>query len=76
MFSMIDRPPATAPDSSHNGAEGSLSVQQALDDFSHLADLGFDEAIISLPNVSNPDAFDVFRDEIVPEVQKIKVAGR
>jgi hypothetical protein len=29
-----------------------------------------------MPNVSDPDAFEVFRDEIVSEVHKINVAGR
>ncbi len=61
---------------SQEGAEGSMSVQQVLDQFGHLADLGFDQGIVSLRNVSDPDAFDIFQDKIVPEVQKIKVAGR
>lgn len=56
--------------------EGSVSVQQAIDDFGRQAALGFDHPIISLRNVSEPDAFDVFRDEIVPEVRKMKAAGR
>ncbi len=61
---------------SRSGAEGSMSVQQVLDQFGHLADLGFDQGIVSLRNVSDPDAFDIFHDQIVPEVQKLKVAGR
>jgi F420-dependent oxidoreductase-like protein len=59
-----------------DGANGSISPQQAIDQFAHLAELGFDHGIISMPNVSDPDAFDVFRDQIAPEVHKIKVAGR
>ena len=53
-----------------------IKSQQAIDQFAHLAELGFDHGIISMPNVSDPDAFDVFRDQIVSEVHKIKVAGR
>jgi F420-dependent oxidoreductase-like protein len=56
--------------------QGSMSPQQALDDLAKQAEMGFDEAIISLPNVSEPDAFDIFRDEVVPEAKKIPVAGR
>jgi hypothetical protein len=56
--------------------EGSESVQQAIDGFGKQAELGFDHPIISLRNVSEPDAFDVFRDEIVSEVHKMTAAGR
>jgi F420-dependent oxidoreductase-like protein len=59
-----------------NGAEGSMSPQQVIDEIGHLAELGFDQAIMSLRNVSDPDAFDVFRDVIEPEVRKIRPAGR
>lgn len=59
-----------------DGADGSITAQQAIDHIGHLADLGFDQAIMSLRNVSDPNAFDIFRDEIEPEVRKIKPAGR
>jgi F420-dependent oxidoreductase-like protein len=59
-----------------DGANGSMSAQQAIDHIGHQAGLGFDQAIMSLRNVSDPDAFDIFRDEIEPEVRKIKTAGR
>lgn len=57
-----------------DGAQGSISPQQAIDQFGKLAELGFDQALISLPNVSHPDAFDVFRDVVAPAVHKITVA--
>jgi F420-dependent oxidoreductase-like protein len=59
-----------------NGGEGSISPQEAIDQFGHLAEMGIDQGIISLGNVSEPDAFDVFRDRVVPAVRQIKVAGR
>ncbi len=58
-----------------DGQEGK-SPQEAIDYFGNLAQLGFDHALISMPNVSHPDAFDVFRDEIVPAVHEITPAGR
>ncbi|HET6314255.1 MAG TPA: LLM class F420-dependent oxidoreductase [Chloroflexia bacterium] len=53
-----------------------MSPQQAIDYFGNLAQLGFDHALISMRNVSHPDAFDVFRDEVVPAVHEITPAGR
>jgi F420-dependent oxidoreductase-like protein len=55
-----------------NGAQGSISVQEAIDHFGKLAEMGFDQALVSLPNASHPDAFDVFRDEVAPAVHAIK----
>ena len=61
----------------HDGkAEHSMSPQQIIDDFGKQAEMGFDQGIISMANVSAPDAFDVLRDEVVPEVHKIRPAGR
>jgi F420-dependent oxidoreductase-like protein len=56
--------------------EMAMSPQQAIDYFGNLAQLGFDHALISMRNVSHPDAFDVFRDEVVPAVHEITPAGR
>jgi hypothetical protein len=61
---------------SRDGREGTISPQQAIDQFGKLAELGFDHGLISLGNVSHPDTFDVFRDEIVPAVHNLKTAGR
>jgi F420-dependent oxidoreductase-like protein len=58
-----------------DGREGSMTPQQALDYFGHAASLGVDQAIFSMPNVSQPDAFEVFA-ELSPEIHKIPVAGR
>ncbi|MGA7730704.1 MAG: LLM class F420-dependent oxidoreductase [Chloroflexia bacterium] len=53
-----------------DGSEGSMSPQQAIDYFGHVAGLGFDHALISMPNVSHPDAFEVFQD-IASAVHKL-----
>jgi F420-dependent oxidoreductase-like protein len=58
-----------------DGREGSMSPQQALDYFGHAAELGFDQAIFSMPNVSQPDAFEAIA-ELAPEIHRIPVAGR
>jgi F420-dependent oxidoreductase-like protein len=58
-----------------DGREGSMSPQQALDYFGQLAELGFDQAIFGMRNVSEPDAFEAIA-ELSPEIHKIPVAGR
>jgi F420-dependent oxidoreductase-like protein len=61
---------------SRQGTAGTISVQQALDYFGQLAELGIDHAIINMGNVSQPDAFEVFGAQIVPAVHALSVAGR
>jgi F420-dependent oxidoreductase-like protein len=58
-----------------DGREGSMSPQQALDYFGRAAEMGVDQAIFSMPNVSEPDAFEAIA-EISPEIHRIPVAGR
>jgi F420-dependent oxidoreductase-like protein len=54
-----------------DGGGDTMSPQQAIDQVGHARELGFDHAIFSLGNVSDPDAFDVFRDEVVPAVHRM-----
>ena len=58
-----------------DGREGSMSPQQAIDYFGQLAEMGIDQAIFGMRNVSEPDAFEAIA-EISPEIHKIRVAGR
>lgn len=41
-----------------------------------MADLGFDEIILSLPNVIDPGIFALLGSEVVPRVAALLVAGR
>ncbi len=59
-----------------DGSNGSLSPSAAIDYFGHLAEIGIDHALFSMPGVENIDAFDILATDIIPEVEKIKVAGR
>lgn len=56
---------------SNDGSQGSMSPQQAIDYLAHQRELGIDQAIMSLSNVSHPDAFEVFRDKIVPAIRDL-----
>jgi len=59
-----------------DGRNNSLSPNAAIDRLAELAELGIDQAIFSLINVEDPEAFDILPTRIVPEVEKLPVAGR
>ncbi len=59
-----------------DGRNNTLSPSAAIDIFASQAELGIDQAIFSMPNVSELEPFDVLANEIVPVVEKITVAGR
>ncbi len=59
-----------------DGRDNSLSPNAAIDAFGALAEQGIDQAIFSLQNVADLEAFDLLATKVIPEVEKIKVAGR
>ncbi len=61
---------------SRDGRDGTMTPSAAIDYFAHLAAMGIDQAIFNMPNVSDPAVFDLLGSEIVPQVEKIAVAGR
>ncbi len=60
---------------SRDGAEGTKTPEQALDYFAHLAEMGFDHALISFRGAAEPEAFEIWA-EIAPQIHQIPVAGR
>jgi F420-dependent oxidoreductase-like protein len=50
---------------------GKLSTRSVIDHAAYLAGLGFDYFHLSLPNVTDPDSFDIFRDEIAPAIHTL-----
>lgn len=59
-----------------DGSNGTMTPAQTIEHFKMQADLGFDVAIFSLKNVFEPDAFTIWRDEVLPAVAQMPVAGR
>ncbi len=59
-----------------DGRDGSLTPTAVIDRLGELAEMGIDQAIFSLRNVSDLEPFDLLATEIVPAAEKIKVAGR
>lgn len=58
-----------------DGRDGTLSPSAAIDYFAGVAALGFDQAIFNTPGVTDVETYDVL-EQIMPEVEKIPVAGR
>jgi len=59
-----------------HGRNGTLSPQAAIDCFADLAAEGFDQVIMIIPNVTDLECFDLLASRIIPEVERIPVAGR
>ncbi|GCF10681.1 LLM class F420-dependent oxidoreductase [Dictyobacter arantiisoli] len=59
-----------------DGHGDTLSPNAAIDLFGSLAELGIDQALFSLRNANDIEAFDLLATRVIPEVEKIKVAGR
>src|SRR6476646_2721333 len=61
---------------SRDGVKETLTPPQVIERFAHLAEMGFDQGIISLSRPTDPEAFELLGAEIIPEVEKIRPAGR
>ncbi|MGH2497725.1 MAG: LLM class F420-dependent oxidoreductase [Ktedonobacteraceae bacterium] len=59
-----------------DGRNGSTTPAALLEHLAQLAELGVDQAIFSLQNVSDLEPFDLLATEIIPVAEKIPVAGR
>jgi F420-dependent oxidoreductase-like protein len=74
-YSDIEKTSLDSVNVTRDGSNGTLTPQQALDQFKHLADMGFDHALVSFRNVAAPDAFEIWA-ELAPQIHAIPVAGR
>ncbi len=61
---------------SRDGRDGTMTPAAAIEYFGKLAAMGIDHAIVNMPNVSDPEIFDVLATEVIPAVSKISVTGR
>jgi F420-dependent oxidoreductase-like protein len=59
-----------------DGREGSITPAQFVEECGRLAEMGVDQAIVSLRHVTDPATFDLLAESVIPEVEKIEVAGR
>jgi F420-dependent oxidoreductase-like protein len=75
-YDQIEKTSLGAPHITRNGGDGTKTPKEAIEHFRWLAGLGFDQAIFSMPNVSDPDIFDLLAQEVIPAVHELPVAGR
>jgi F420-dependent oxidoreductase-like protein len=59
-----------------DGRDGSMTPAQVVETFAHLAELGIDRGIIALSHVYEPEVFELLGAEVVPQLEKLPVAGR
>jgi F420-dependent oxidoreductase-like protein len=59
-----------------DGRNDTLPPNAAIDHFAALAEIGIDHAIFTLLNATDVEAFEVLATQVIPEVEKIRVAGR
>ncbi len=65
------------PPLTRDGRENTITPPAVLDYLAQLAELGIEHAIFgSSPSFGNPDTFDLFSTEVVPQAGKIQVNGR
>jgi F420-dependent oxidoreductase-like protein len=75
-YSAIEKTTLGRMEITRDGRNGTFSPAAAVDYFGSLAELGIDQAIFSMPNVHELEPFELLATEIVPQVEKIAVAGR
>ncbi len=75
-YEQIEKTTLSVISLSRDGRNGSMTPAAAIEYFASLAALGIDQAIFSMPNVYDLDVFDLLATEVIPEVNKIAVAGR
>jgi hypothetical protein len=59
-----------------DGREESWTPAATIAYLRQLAAMGIDQAMVSLPNVADPEPFELLATEIIPAVEQIEVAGR
>lgn len=75
-YEQIEKTSLGAPQITREGGNGARTPKEAIAYFEWLAGLGFDQAIFSMPNVSDPEIFDLLAKEVIPVVEQLPVAGR
>lgn len=75
-YAEIEKTTLSTLNVTRDGRDGSITPAQAVEQFAGLAALGIDHAIFNTPRVHEPEFFDIMGTEVIPEVEKLAVAGR
>ncbi|MEO7000960.1 MAG: LLM class F420-dependent oxidoreductase [Ktedonobacterales bacterium] len=74
-YSDIEKTTLSTISLSREGREGTMTPDAAVEMFGKLAAMGIDQAIFNSPDVHKPEFFELLA-EVVPQADKIAVAGR
>jgi F420-dependent oxidoreductase-like protein len=75
-YAEIERTTLSTLHLTRDGRDGSSDAAAAIRHFESLAERGIDHAIVGLRNVADPEPFEVLANEVVPAVERLRVAGR
>jgi F420-dependent oxidoreductase-like protein len=74
-YGEIEKTVTTSLRLSEHGAEGTETIEQAVERFQLLADIGIEHVMFSLPSDWDPATFARYAEQLVPAVTAIQVAG-
>jgi len=75
-YEQIEKTTLDSINLTRDGRDGSMTPTAAVDFFGGLAEMGIDQAIFNMPRVFDLEPFDLLATEVVPQVEKMRVAGR
>lgn len=75
-YEQIEKTTLDSVNLTRDGRDGTTTPAAMIEECAQLAAIGIDQAIFSLQNVYELEPFDLLTTEIVPQVEKIQVAGR
>lgn len=75
-YDAIEKTTLSTLNITRDGGNGSITPTQAVEQFASLAAMGIDQAIFNMPNVYDPAVFDLLATEVIPQVERMPVAGR
>jgi hypothetical protein len=59
-----------------DGRNNTLPPDATVDQLAAMAEIGIDQVILILRNITDLEAFDVMATQVIPEVEKARVTGR
>jgi len=75
-YEQIEKTTLNSVKLTRDGRDGSTTPAALVDFYADEASIGIDQGIFSLQNVTDPDVFDLLASEVIPQVDRIAVAGR
>jgi len=75
-YEQIEKTTLNAVKLTRDGRDGSTTPTALVDFYADQASMGIDQGIFSLQNVTDPEVFDLLASEVIPQVDRIAVAGR